>query len=216
LLHPSGPFQNLLESGLAFRRFNMCEYNKLFSVLVLTIGCAASQVVQAEDAALRFRGSEAVVSPVDVWTGDGWYSFGESSLLHAKLQFFDVTFEKSDGDTWIGSESGVFDFGDGDEFQVKCRFVLEYVTNPAGVSRILSSCNIVGGKGIFQNASGLETFTGSYGPGVSFPGQTPDGQTWYCAGEEAGVILGVDPKAVADKLARRSPTHQFRAVRRRR
>ncbi len=195
----------------------MSQYKTLLPVVVLAMGCATTRVARAEEAALRFRGSEAVVSPVDVWTGDGWYSIGESPLIHAKVQFFDVTFDKSDWDTWIGSESGVFDFGDGDEFQVKCHFVLEYVTNPAGVSRIFSSCNIVGGKGIFQNAAGMETFTGSYGPGMAFPGQTPDGETWYCTGEEAGVILGVDPKAIADKLAGKAPnTNQFRTLRRRR
>ncbi len=117
----------------------MSQYKTLLPVVVLAMGCATTRVARAEEAALRFRGSEAVVSPVDVWTGDGWYSIGESPLIHAKVQFFDVTFDKSDGDTWIGSESGVFDFGDGDEFQVKCHFVLEYVTNPAGVSRIFSS-----------------------------------------------------------------------------
>lgn len=179
---------------------------KLLLAAVLAIGSAtAVQNAWGQDTGLQFRGSEAVVSPVDVWTGDGWFNIGQSPLMHAKLRYFDSVYEKSDGDAWIGTESGTVDFGDGDQFQLACRFVLEYVTNPEGVGRILSTCSIVSGKGLFQNASGTVTDIGSWGPGMSFPGQTPDGQTWYATGEITGIILGVDPKAITDKLTRTRP-----------
>ncbi len=189
-------------------------YGKVLGAVALAIVLAVAVKPAWGQDGLQFRGTEALVSPVDVWTGDGWYSIGQSPLMHAKVLIFGMAYESD----WIGTETVNIDFGDGDELQLNCRFVLEYMTNPEGVGRILSTCSVASGKGLFQNASGTTMDTGSWGPGMCFPGQTPDGQTWYATGENTGIIFGVDPKALTEKMKKKaaSAAAQFRQTTRRR
>jgi hypothetical protein len=195
-------------------------------LLLVTLAIAPGGAIQngwGQEAGLRFRGSVGLVSPVQDWLGDGWFNIGQTPLPHASMLYVGNGYEKSDGDTWIGDETVTVDFGrnalfaPNDSFQMKCHFVLEAMTSPTGVYRIFETCTITNGKGAFQGASGLVTSSGSFGPGMSWPGLKPDGQSWYCTAEYDGIILGVDAKGFVETFRPKSsaPLQSRSFVRRR-
>jgi hypothetical protein len=127
-----------------------------------------------------------------------------------------MVYDKTDGDTWTGTETFTMDFGDGDAIAWTCHYVTSNVTNPLGVSSLLETCTIGSGTGVFQNASGIITTRGSFGPGFSLFGQTLDGQTWYAAAETDGVITGLDVNTFVAKMSAKSlRARRFPMVRRR-
>ncbi len=57
--------------------------------------------MQGQDTGLQLRGTEGLVSPVDVRTGDARYNLGGSPLIHANV----VISGMADENDWIGVET---------------------------------------------------------------------------------------------------------------
>jgi hypothetical protein len=175
---------------------------KLWLAAAFAIGLhvASSIAVAQQDVALRFRGSLGAVSPVLDSSGDGWFSIGPDAPVYATVSYTNMEYQIQDGDTPMGTETFVTDFGDGDVIEWACRFVTENTTSPLGVSGYSDICHVATGKGIFQGASGMAVGRGAGGPGFSLYGTKLDGQTWYFIADYDGTITGVDQKALAHKL----------------
>lgn len=160
------------------------------AVMVFVFGTA----LLAQEQCVPFGGTIYGWHSGKAWIGEGDFTIGQQTE-HAKVVDTNTSLVRA-GNMWRGTETAVFDFGNGNKIELMTEFVTEHQTDAVSATGLFH-VNEVGyfknGTGKLKNAWGRFSSQGPFGPGVTLPAEVKptenDGMFWI--GQYTGNVCGV-------------------------